>query len=422
MVHHALPTLYQLHFHPTRKGHRPTPTHSTAHPVGYRSRGTTTATQTHQDANQSNLVGNLGSHGTLTRIRGDTRTPPTETNRQTPPGSSAPIRLLLKNGQEMAHRAHSARHTALLIGGTQHVLNHFAGDPTYNADTYQRLIRKHVRHHRWNTSTPTYEEYLRCLRAPKNKSARPDGVPPHLLRHLPNHIQQQLYWAIIAVWNGQNIPVAWLQSRVVLIYKKKDPQDPRNYRPIYVSTAIYSILTRLLLTRISRAMTPGLLDIQLGAIQGRNTTTLAKKLLNDLHTQDGYVALLDVAKAFPSVLRPMLTGIVKEAGAPENIIRMLGEIYQHTPAVLTLHARDLPIRPTRGMKEGCPLSPTLFLLYYDILLRENYHMAAPAYPRAATHIDVHGARTSPSHTRRHNVGYGYHTIAPRHSGVQDPTA
>ena len=117
-------------------------------------------------------------------------------------------------------------------------------------------------------------------------------------------------------------------------------------------------------------MTPGLLDIQHGAIQGRNTTTLATKLLH-LHTQDVCVALLDVAKAFPSVPRPMLTGIVKEAGAPQNVIRMLGEIYQHTPAVLSLHGRDLPICPTRGMKEGCPLSPTLFLLYYDILPRET---------------------------------------------------
>ena len=118
-------------------------------------------------------------------------------------------------------------------------------------------------------------------------------------------------------------------------------------------------------------MTPGLLDIRHGATHGRNTTKLATKLLNDLHTEEGYVALLDVAKAFPSVPRPMLTGIVKEAGAPENIIRMLGEIYHHTPAVLTLHGKDLPIRPTRGMKEGCPLSPTLFLLYYDIFLRET---------------------------------------------------
>ena len=164
------------------------------------------------------------------------------------------------------------------IGRTQHVLNHFAGDPTYDEDACQRPIRKHVRHHTWNTSTPTYEEYPKCLRAPKNNSAGPDGVPPHLLRHLPNHIRKQLYQAIIAVWNGQNIPVAWLRSRVVLIYKKKDPQDPRNYRPIYVSTAIYSILTRLLLMRISRAMTPRLLDIQRGALQGRNTMTLATNI------------------------------------------------------------------------------------------------------------------------------------------------
>ena len=111
--------------------------------------------------------------------------------------------------------------------------------------------------------------------------------------------------------------------------------------------------------------------MQHGALQGRNTTTLATKLLNDLHTQDGYVALLDAAKAFPLVPRPMLTGFVKEAGAPENITRMLGEMYQYTPAVLSLHGWDLPICPTKGTKEGCPLSPTLFLLYYDILLRET---------------------------------------------------
>ena len=77
--------------------------------------------------------------------------------------------------------------------------------------------------------------------------------------------------------------------------------------------------------RIANAMTSGLLDIQHGALQGRNTTTLATNLLNDMHTQDGYVPLLDVAKAFPSVPRSMLTNIVKDAGAPESIIRMRGK-------------------------------------------------------------------------------------------------
>ena len=67
---------------------------------------------------------------------------------------------------------------------TQHVLNQFAGDVSYDEDACQCPIRKHVRHHTWNTSVPTYDEYMKCLRAPKNKSAGPDGVPPHLLRHI----------------------------------------------------------------------------------------------------------------------------------------------------------------------------------------------------------------------------------------------
>ena len=107
------------------------------------------------------------------------------------------------------------------IGGTQHVLNHFAGHASYGEHACQRLIPKHVRHHTWNTSVPTYDEYLKCLRARKNKSAGPNGVPPHLLRHLPKHIQKQLYQAILDVWNRQHVPAAWLRSCVVLIYKKK---------------------------------------------------------------------------------------------------------------------------------------------------------------------------------------------------------
>ena len=51
--------------------------------------------------------------------------------------------------------------------------------------------------------------------------------PPHLLRHLPNHIERQVYKALLDIWTGSKIRHTWLASTVVLSYKKKDPHPQR---------------------------------------------------------------------------------------------------------------------------------------------------------------------------------------------------
>ena len=53
------------------------------------------------------------------------------------------------------------------------------------------------------------------------------------------------------------------------------------------------------------------------------------------------------------------------------MVRILTKLYSHTPVVLRIHGCDLCIHHKRGMKERCPLSPTLFLLSYDVLLWET---------------------------------------------------
>ena len=83
------------------------------------------------------------------------------------------------------------------------------------------------------------------------------------------------------------------------------------------------------------------------------------------------MALLDVAKAFPSVPRTMIMHILRELGAVVHSIRMLVQIYSHVPTALHLHGRDLPIHLKRGTKEGCLLSPIFLVLYDDVVLWEN---------------------------------------------------
>ena len=127
----------------------------------------------------------------------------------------------------------------------------------------------------------------------------------------------------------------------------------------------------------------------------RNTLTLTAKLMNDLHKIDRYVALLDVAKACPLVPQMMIDGMIQEAGALEPIAELLTETYSRTHAVLHLHDRDLRIQPKRGMKEGCPLSPILFLLFYDVLLRGTVSKQADAQLYVLVD-DIAGRPTSPT--------------------------
>ena len=100
----------------------------------YRALGTAKTTHTHQDASHSILVGNPGPYGTVTGFWGITMTSHTETNQKTPPSGSAQIRYFYKIFKRWRTGLIAHDTPQPPIGGTQHVLNHFASDPTYDED------------------------------------------------------------------------------------------------------------------------------------------------------------------------------------------------------------------------------------------------------------------------------------------------
>ncbi|KAK6757975.1 hypothetical protein RB195_015663 [Necator americanus] len=52
----------------------------------------------------------------------------------------------------------------------------------------------------------------------------------------------------------ERIPDQWKTSRTVLIHKKGDREDLRNYRPICLLSVLYKVFTKIILTRISRTL------------------------------------------------------------------------------------------------------------------------------------------------------------------------
>ena len=162
-----------------------------------------------------------------------------------------------------------------------------------------------------------------------------------------------------------------MEARLSLLYKKGNTTSAINYGPTNVSNSFYIVLARLILDAIQQPMNTALSDTQAGSRKGHTTLQQAINLLMDLHErpEGSDICLLDIAKAFPSTPHVCLVESLQAVGAPPHVSHMLKSIC----TLSTCQYGKLPFPLTRGIKEGCPLSPALFVLVY-----ETFH-ATPKY-------------------------------------------
>ena len=98
---------------------------------------------------------------------------------------------------------------------------------------------------------------------------------------------------------------------------------------------------------------------------------------------DPAIVLYDFASAFPSVSRTYLMASAAAAGLPSMVMGVLHSLYHNTVGILVVHGQMCSRVPmTAGIRQGCPLSPLLFALASDGLLRVLAHRHNTATTRA----------------------------------------
>ena len=82
--------------------------------------------------------------------------------------------------------------------------------------------------------------------------------------------------------------------------------------------------------------------------------------------------LYDYAKAFDCVDHNKLWKILKEMGIPDHLTCLLGNLYagQET-TVRTGHEQQTGSKQEKGVRQGCILSPCLFNLYAEYIMRNS---------------------------------------------------
>ena len=165
------------------------------------------------------------------------------------------------------------------------------------------------------------------------------------------------------------------KSVFIPIPKKGNAKECSNYRTIALISHASKLMLKILQARLQQYMNHELPDVQAGFRKGRgikdliaNIRWIIKKARE--FQKSIYFCLTDYAKAFDCVDHKKLWKILKEMGIPDHLTCFLRNMCAGQEAtVRTGHGTTDWFQIGKGVGQGCILSPCLFNLYAEYILR-----------------------------------------------------
>ena len=168
---------------------------------------------------------------------------------------------------------------------------------------------------------------------------------------------------------------------ITLIPKKdKDISYLKNYRPISLLTVDYKILAKTIANRLKKCLDILIHSDQSGFLKGRNIGNNVR-LITDiieyakLNNIPGAILLLDIQKAFDSVSHNFLFRVLNKFNFGDQFVTWIKVLYAKRKSYVINHGNLTEcIDMQRGIFQGCPISPYLFLLVIECMahaIRQN---------------------------------------------------
>jgi hypothetical protein len=225
------------------------------------------------------------------------------------------------------------------------------------------------------------ESFLHIVSAAKASAPGPDGIPYSAYKAIRETAAPIFHEAFHFYLGGEPLPTGFNDSHLVFIPKGEEAlndidgstaRSPANTRPISLGNTDNKIFAGAINHVLAGATAKVIGQYQQGFIRGRSIVHQVialdgyASLWAKFHHKDLAVILFDIIAAFPSLSHSFIFKSLVFRGLPPPLIEFIRKLYRDVAASFSVGgSAPMLIRVLAGIKQGCPLSATIFALAFD---------------------------------------------------------
>jgi ribonuclease HI len=248
---------------------------------------------------------------------------------------------------------------------------------TFNSDLLEKLLAEHPT--LYGCEKERYEVNISKLRKLfkhiNETSAGYDGLPFSLFVSSFELLEKVWIDLLEGIGNGEaNVPEDFGCSLLSLIAKAEGSIEAKDFRPISVTNVIYRIVMKFFAKELRRVAEPLVAPPQRALLKGRTIISATRRIIdtwyNRLWREEKSIFLkTDFSKAFDFFNRDALLHILAYYNIPSHLVNVAKIALRNSTSHILGYGDGVSFCSVTGVRQGCPISPLLYILGVDLLTR-----------------------------------------------------